>query len=1254
MADDNIKPQQPTSTDEDIYEEVDVEEGGRVSLTPGAQGVRSPRRTKKIEEKIDEQGNILKELKNEVRDLYEVVQELKKNVADGSEAFLSFNKDFKQVSQDLSLEFRKLSVSLKKDFSGLISNVDDLASESESVVSSVRDVAGNLALSVKKVTRGLNTEVKQIQSGLVKRLRQYDTESRQIKRKLSVESKLLGGRFGRSGVILGGRKKEQQDLFDIYGGRWFSRKKEGKWWSGSVSRWGRHAGGHLSEVKRDIKDIALASVFGPLSPFAEDAMRRIWESEKVKRVREKLGVKLQRTKRRVTYELKRSLGIGVYRGEEIGEGEFGSYFGKDIEVGRVLLRQRRKGFDDAERERAIGGKVIPFPERFREGGFERQVASFPTTELFRKPKVIELKDAELVQERNAKIHADKVHIQAKSVSGGEGGGGLVENALEVMVGGKLLGKFGRGIGRLGGKLGALGKFGIGALGKLGGKLGGLGTLGVGALGKLGGKLGGLGTLGVGALGKLGGRLGVVGQLGAAAPRLLGRVGPFASAAMSLFSGLQEGDPLKGLFKAGGSLGGALAGGKIGAAIGTAIAPGVGTAIGGLLGSIVGGIGGEDMMDAVYNGMKKLVKDKEWVNSLKTGFSDAVSKLGSFLSGLWDKLKEGFGWIKEKGKEAVEWAGEKGKKAVEWAGEKLEAGKKWVKEKGSGLVEWAKKAIEGDVGAIARKAETGSSDLTKAAGVVGLTKGDPGGMSLGMYQFTKQSAQELIKRYGYEKEFEGIGFGTKEFAQKWKELAQRDAGFAKAQQEFAVEKYLQPGASVAAKYGLDVTKSRALQEMVFARSVQHGVGGFKRVLENAFAGMSPEQVKAMSEEEVIDRVYSHIAENVDKYFKSSSPAVRESVRKRMLREKEELKAMAAAEREKKSVADQQVAAQKDVTKETENLAMSIKEHGEIQQRVSQEAQKMGSLVEQQNEVQERVTKEAENLALAAKDTSVQQQQVLQEVQNLKTNVASTTSGDDYVRQVALSKLTPGRWREVSPEEAGVVSSTDDYVRQVALSKLTPGRWREVSPGESMSGWVEVPRAPYGGFQGNMFGNVMGSVRGMVGGATMPMRNVTNDISRVLGGIDQVVSSATGGTTRLGLAGRFQRMIGGSTGGIDRVLGNVMAPVNQISSAVSGMTRGVSNIAVGISNLTGGQRAGVMDTGLVSMQAGVQQRVIDTDIRRGAVGVEAMGEAVAGGIGSAKMRGPGGSERVTMGGGDAFKNVPLYVDDLGILLMQLGLV
>jgi len=85
-------------------------------------------------------------------------------------------------------------------------------------------------------------------------------------------------------------------------------------------------------------------------------------------------------------------------------------------------------------------------------------------------------------------------------------------------------------------------------------------------------------------------------------------------------------------------------------------------------------------------------------------------------------------------------------------------------------------------------------------------------------------------------------------------------------------------------------SRALQEMVFARTIQHGKAGFERVLANAFKGMTYEQVKAMSSQEIIMRVYDHLIANVDKYWARSSPKVRESVRKRLLKEKELLLAI----------------------------------------------------------------------------------------------------------------------------------------------------------------------------------------------------------------------------------------------------------------------------------------------------------------------------------------------------------------------------
>jgi hypothetical protein len=81
-----------------------------------------------------------------------------------------------------------------------------------------------------------------------------------------------------------------------------------------------------------------------------------------------------------------------------------------------------------------------------------------------------------------------------------------------------------------------------------------------------------------------------------------------------------------------------------------------------------------------------------------------------------------------------------------------------------------------------------------------------------------------------------------------------------------------------------------------------------MLMNVFKGMTPEQVRAMSPEEIITRVYDHLIANVDRYWESSSVQVRESVRKRLVREKELLLAMEMQKKE----AQRQAKVQSDIT------------------------------------------------------------------------------------------------------------------------------------------------------------------------------------------------------------------------------------------------------------------------------------------------------------------------------------------------------
>jgi len=209
------------------------------------------------------------------------------------------------------------------------------------------------------------------------------------------------------------------------------------------------------------------------------------------------------------------------------------------------------------------------------------------------------------------------------------------------------------------------------------------------------------------------------------------------------------------------------------------------------------------------------------------------------------------------------------------------------------------------GFVSRVFEVGdayAADLTKAASVVGYTPGDPGGMSFGMYQLSDpKMIEKFLKQYGYWEEFKGIPLKSEAGKRKWQELAKREGvKFARAQQEFVMKEYYAPGAVIAKRYGIDVNRSKALREMVIARTVQQGTTRFDRVLRNAFRGMTPEQLKAMLPEEIITRVYDHLIANVDKYWASSAPKVREGVRKRLIKEKELLLAI---EKQKKGVQGQ---------------------------------------------------------------------------------------------------------------------------------------------------------------------------------------------------------------------------------------------------------------------------------------------------------------------------------------------------------------
>ncbi|KQY87086.1 hypothetical protein ASD24_26790 [Paenibacillus sp. Root52] len=174
-----------------------------------------------------------------------------------------------------------------------------------------------------------------------------------------------------------------------------------------------------------------------------------------------------------------------------------------------------------------------------------------------------------------------------------------------------------------------------------------------------------------------------------------------------------------------------------------------------------------------------------------------------------------------------------------------------------------------------------------AGTIARTKGDLGGASYGIYQFTTNqgSAKGFVQ---YLKNADPAAYktlaahpvGSTSFDAAWKQVAASNKNFARAQHDYAKQTFYDPIAkSVLKSTGLDVNKrSPAVQAALWSTSVQHGQGGAARVIKNA--GITAN----MSDAEILRRLYTERGANSGaKYFKSSPRNIQLAVADRFKRE-----------------------------------------------------------------------------------------------------------------------------------------------------------------------------------------------------------------------------------------------------------------------------------------------------------------------------------------------------------------------------------
>lgn len=205
---------------------------------------------------------------------------------------------------------------------------------------------------------------------------------------------------------------------------------------------------------------------------------------------------------------------------------------------------------------------------------------------------------------------------------------------------------------------------------------------------------------------------------------------------------------------------------------------------------------------------------------------------------------------------------------------------WMDKAGSaigGVKKWATSIFD-DITGVAGKFESGNN-----AGMVSSGKGDAGGVSYGQFQLSSNTGDvdKFLKSSGYADQFKGLVAGTKEFGDKWKEIAKSDEGFGKAQKEHALSTHLNPQLAKLNQAGLgDVAgKGSMVQAAIFSTANQYGANTDKII--NALKGKDTEK---MSQEEIVNAIQDYKAANVESNFRSSSANVKEGVRNRIEEER----------------------------------------------------------------------------------------------------------------------------------------------------------------------------------------------------------------------------------------------------------------------------------------------------------------------------------------------------------------------------------
>ncbi len=202
--------------------------------------------------------------------------------------------------------------------------------------------------------------------------------------------------------------------------------------------------------------------------------------------------------------------------------------------------------------------------------------------------------------------------------------------------------------------------------------------------------------------------------------------------------------------------------------------------------------------------------------------------------------------------------------------------------------------DSNISALGIRASKYESDLNPAE--ISDDPGDYGGKSYGAWQFSSKTGSlnsfinslkgnnnDMYYKLVNAKANDNNTFGEN-FDAAWKSIASQNKDrFLKVQQNYVkVNFYDTVAQSLKSKLNFDISKrSNALKESLWSTVVQHGVGGATSI----FSKLN----LSNSDSNIINDLYNE-RQNVNLYFRSSSPEIRQSVYNRFTREKQDMLSM----------------------------------------------------------------------------------------------------------------------------------------------------------------------------------------------------------------------------------------------------------------------------------------------------------------------------------------------------------------------------